>query len=254
MPNTTNFAWNMPTEFADSDTWGGELNALFNFMDAATYSLATNRNFATVGGTVDALTLTTDTPANTLVEGQEYRFKAAGANTTGMTLNADGLGATAIKYADGSAIPAGGVQSGYIYTVTYNGSYFVLGGGSSASPASAAETLTGTDVVKFLTAGGLAGNSTLNATAGTYALPGGFRINWFNSSTAITSESSVNATWAVAFGTACVFAIGVPMNPSGSSGNDGFLQTVSMSTTGAVFRAQDVGGSLTGFTSIGIGY
>lgn len=256
MPNTTNFAWNMPTEFADSDTWGGELNALFQNMDDAISSLATDRNYATAGGTADVLTLTTNTPlaAPALVDGMEFRFKASGTNTTGMTLNPDGIGATAIKYADGSAIPAGGVVSGQIYAVTYNSSAsaFILAG-SSASPASAAETLTGTDIAKFLTAAGLAGNKSLGAN-GYYKFPGGFTVQWGATSTSITTESDHAVTFPVAFATACGAAIATPNNPTGSSGNDGTCQLKNMSTTGATFRMQDVGGTLSGVTWIAVGY
>lgn len=250
---TTFLSATKPENFASEDTWGTKLNTDLDLFDAAIQALVEERNYATATG-VDTIVVTLDPAPLSLTDGLEVRFKAAGANTVSPTLNPNGLGATAIKYPDGSTLAAGALVSGVIYQATYNStsSTFIIGA-AAAAPATAAETLTGTDLAKFLTAGGFAGNKTLAAN-GTYAFPGGFRISWYTTSTAITTESSVTATWTTAFANACVFAIAVPLNPAASSGNDGFLQTVSVSTTGAVFRAQDVGGSLSGFMALGIGY
>lgn len=70
--------------------------------------------------------------------GQTFRFKAGGTNTTAATLNVNSLGAKSIKRSDGAtALSAGDITSGGTYTVTYDGTNFVL----SESPVISTNTL-----------------------------------------------------------------------------------------------------------------
>lgn len=238
-----------PEVGASADSWGDKLNADLDNFDAAIQSLVEAGNYAAASG-VDTITVGLDPAPSTYVTGLQVRFKAAGANTTSPTLNVNSLGATSIKYADGSSLAAGALVSGVIYTATYNGTDFIVD--ATAAPASVAETLAGTDVAKFLTAAGFAGNSSASAN-GYIKFPGGITLQWGATSTSITGESDHSVTFATAFSTACYACVCLANNPAGSSGNDGFPQLKSMSTTGATFRMQDVGGTLSGVTYIAVG-
>jgi hypothetical protein len=236
---------------ASADTWGTKENTDRTLVDAAIESIVEKYNYATASG-VDTILVTLSPAPLSYVAGLLVRFKTAGANTTGVTLNVNSLGAKTVKYRDGSALAAGALISGVIYTAEYNGTDFIIqGGGTSA--ASAAETLTGTDATKYLTPAGLAGNKSLAAN-GYYEFPGGFTIQAGAVSTSVTGESDLSVTFPVAFSTACMGVMAMANNPAGSSGNDGFPQLKSMSTTGATFRMQDVGGTLAGVTWIAVGY
>lgn len=70
----------------------------------------------------------TATPALTAgyVTGMTYRFFAAGANTGAVTLNISGQGAKAVTKNGTTALVAGDIPSGYLITVTYDGTQFVL--------------------------------------------------------------------------------------------------------------------------------
>jgi hypothetical protein len=135
-----------PEVGASADTWGGKINNDFDAVDAAIKSLVENPNYADASG-VDAITVTLDLPPSAYTDGLPIRFKAAGPNTAGPTLNVNGLGVRNIKYPDGSTVPAGALQTGVIYTVEYDGAQFLL---TSLVTASAAETA-GSTVVKPIT-------------------------------------------------------------------------------------------------------
>lgn len=249
MPSTGFLNLELPTVGGSEDEWGDILNATLNGMDDAFQSLVDAANYGAASG-VDTIAVTLDPSPSAYVAGLEVRFKAAGDNTTGPTLDVNGLGAKAIKYSDGSSLPAGALVSGVIYTAGYNGTEFVIP--STTGPASAAETLAGT-APKLLTAVGFAGNKSLAAN-GYYQFPGGFTVQWGTYASAVSSESTVSVSFPIGFANACVYADMVPVNATASSGNDGFYQQVSKSTTGASFRAQDVGGSLATSNWFALGY
>ena len=58
--------------------------------------------------------------------GQMFYFVAAGANTTTVTLNIDGLGAKAVTRDGATALAAGDIQSGEVCVVVYDGTRFQL--------------------------------------------------------------------------------------------------------------------------------
>lgn len=67
------------------------------------------------------------TPALTAYStGQVFTFKAAGTNTTTVTLNIDGLGAKDITKNGTTALIAGDISSGSMVTVAYDGTQFQL--------------------------------------------------------------------------------------------------------------------------------
>ena len=88
----------------------------------------------TVGGTADAITITTgqDISAAHEAAGFSLRFKAGGTNTGAVTVNVDGEGTEAVERMDGTALQAGDIISGGIYDIAYNatnGGYTLLGSG-----------------------------------------------------------------------------------------------------------------------------
>ena len=163
-----------PEVGASPDTWGGKINAALLLLDTAIGLLINTANYAAAGGTVDAIELTINPVWTAYVAGQRVRFKAAGANTTGVTADVSGLGAKTVKTSDGAALPAGYLQAGVIYELDYNGVDLVVSG---PAPASVAEALAGANTLKYLTAGALGGLLSL-ANPGYLKIPGGGVIMW----------------------------------------------------------------------------
>lgn len=76
----------------------------------------------TVGGTADAITITT-TRGAALTTGEIVSFKAGSANTGAATANVDSLGAKAIRRQGDSALSAGDIVSGGKYILVYDSSF-----------------------------------------------------------------------------------------------------------------------------------
>lgn len=77
-----------------------------------------------VGGTVDAITITTLAPITTLAAGQEFLFIAAGANTGATTINVNGLGVKSLTKNGSTALSAGDIPSGAVIRIVYDGTRF----------------------------------------------------------------------------------------------------------------------------------
>lgn len=97
--------------------------------------------FATAGGTGNAITVNLSPAVPALTIGMEFRFLAVANNTGSTTLNLNSLGNIGLrKIVNGSptTLSTGDVRSGVIYSVVYDGSYFVLlsgVGGGAVAPA-----------------------------------------------------------------------------------------------------------------------
>lgn len=79
-----------------------------------------------VGGTVNAITLTPTPAIATYAAGQSYRFVATGVNTGAVTINVSGLGARTLTYANGNIFAGGELQIGGTYDITDNGTQYML--------------------------------------------------------------------------------------------------------------------------------
>jgi len=79
--------------------------------DSATVLSASPALRATVGGTADAITLTTGASLPSLPTGLQLRWRAGSANTGATTINVDGLGAQACVTVTGAALPAGYIRT-----------------------------------------------------------------------------------------------------------------------------------------------
>lgn len=79
----------------------------------------------TAGGTADALTLSPSPAITAYATGQEFRFKAASANTGAATVAISGLAAKAIEL-DDTALVAGDIEANKYYSILYDGTQFQL--------------------------------------------------------------------------------------------------------------------------------
>lgn len=77
----------------------------------------------TVGGTADAITLTSGSGFASLATGLVVSFKAGSANTGATTINVDGLGAKAIRRQGDAALSANDIVSGGVYLLRYDAAY-----------------------------------------------------------------------------------------------------------------------------------
>ena len=84
-------------------------------------------NYAEPGGTANALTVTLAPAPSVLRAGHCILLKIATTNTGAMTLNVNGLGAVAIKRADGSSTAAGDAIEDEILPVAFDGSVWRIG-------------------------------------------------------------------------------------------------------------------------------
>lgn len=118
----------------------------------------------TVGGTADAITLTTTSTYQSLESGLVVAFKAGAANTGAATINVDTLGAKAIRLPGDTALSANHILENGRYWLMYDAAYNSAAGAwvlmnpsvSATSTASTTEVLTGTDSSKIVTADAVA--------------------------------------------------------------------------------------------------
>lgn len=90
---------------------------------------AQSTNYAVDSGTANAavITLSPIPPNMAALVGAPIRVKKTGSDNSGaITLNVNGLGATAIQYPLGSAVAAGLLSASAIFEVIYNGTVFQL--------------------------------------------------------------------------------------------------------------------------------
>lgn len=142
---------------------------------AATASL-TNFWGGTVGGTADAITLTPSPVLSSYTTGTKITFKATGTNTGAATVNVSALGVKSLKTLSGAALTAGNITSGRVYTITYDGTNFVVhemgtveDGAITNAKVSASAGIVDTKLATISTAGKVDGA----AITGLANLPGG---------------------------------------------------------------------------------
>jgi hypothetical protein len=142
----------------NSRGWHTDLWYNLDIIDGALAALTegTSIPFAVAAGTGDAITLDF-TPNITYTTSQQVQFVASAVNTGAVTINCDGLGAKALKKADGSAYEAGDISDGMYIRAVYDSTndYFTtiyptlsglsglitVGSGSGVSAAAGADDL-----------------------------------------------------------------------------------------------------------------
>jgi len=155
---TTHYALIKPEVGASPDTWGNKLNADLDSVDAVLHEVQARGFYCTAAG-ADAVSLTKGQAPGDLAyaAGLTVAWKAAGANTAGVSLNLNGLGARTLRLRDGAALPAGYLASGAVYQAVYDGTDFLL---LDDARASAAQAAAGTSASLVLTPASLAKVST----------------------------------------------------------------------------------------------
>lgn len=146
--------------------------------------------YPTVGGSANAITLTTGSGLTALSAGTMVVFDAAAANTGAVTLAVDGVVAKALRDATGAALTAGAIAAGQTVQAVYNGSEFRQVAGS-VSPSGGGVSQT---AALYLSSGGsttLTGRSILAA----YEQAAGQSFNLdFNTEADYVQEDAANGT------------------------------------------------------------
>lgn len=90
--------------------------------------LITGGDYMTVGGTANAITLTSPSgyTLSSLSTGMQFRFRASTANTATATINIDGIGAVTCKTITGVDLPADYIRTDVDTVATYDGTNLVL--------------------------------------------------------------------------------------------------------------------------------
>ena len=110
----------------DSRGWQTDEWSNLDVIDGILASAGTPIPFVVAGGTADVVTLTYSPVVAAYVLGLQLSFIASGTNTGAMTINANGLGAKALKGAGGSAMSVGQITTGMYVKAIYNGTDFTV--------------------------------------------------------------------------------------------------------------------------------
>lgn len=100
-------------------------------------------DYATAGGTGNAITLTVSSDIPTYADGQVYKFKAAAANTGATTLAVNGQAAKNILKDHDVALEANDIENGQLVIVQYDGTQFQMLSQKGVDLASSAKTTLG---------------------------------------------------------------------------------------------------------------
>tara|TARA_R110000868_G_scaffold157001_2_gene384058 strand:- start:892 stop:4092 length:3201 start_codon:yes stop_codon:yes gene_type:complete len=103
-----------------------DASALTHYLTAKQAFANTGNYISTVGGTGNAVTLTTGFSLTAYATGQEFSWKITTQNTTAATVNIDGLGVKSIISMDGDPLEAGDLLLDSIPTIKYDGTQFRL--------------------------------------------------------------------------------------------------------------------------------
>jgi len=91
------------------------------------YALGSRFLLATVGGTADAITLTTGASLVSVPTGMTLRAIATASSTSDtVTIDVDGIGAEAVLTVEGDPLPIGAILINQPFEVIYNGTNFLL--------------------------------------------------------------------------------------------------------------------------------
>ncbi|BCP53770.1 hypothetical protein K32_23870 [Kaistia sp. 32K] len=110
----------------------------FQLQAASTGSTSFTIPYAADNGSANTIVANYTPAITSLTAGLLLQIKVAAANTGGVTINVNGLGAKSLKNGDGTALSVGALAAGEVIIVTYDGTNFQLGsvlsGGSTSLP------------------------------------------------------------------------------------------------------------------------
>lgn len=102
----------------------GVATALTHYLSATQAFQNVGTHIATVGGTANAVTLTTGFSLTAYTEGMTFTWKVPTAITGPLTVNVDGLGVKSVLTLDGSELQQGEIRADFIPIITYDGTRF----------------------------------------------------------------------------------------------------------------------------------
>lgn len=102
----------------------GLATALTHYLSATQAFKSIGRHVSTVGGTANAVTLTTGFSLTAYTEGMTFQWKVPTAITGPLTVDVDGLGAKDVVTLDGSALQTGEIRADFIPIICYDGTRF----------------------------------------------------------------------------------------------------------------------------------
>jgi len=104
----------------------GDATAINQYLTVNGAINGTHRYVSIVGGTGDAITLTTGWAMTAYSAGQQFSFIVGTINSGATTVNVNGLGAKAVVRLDGTALQAGDLYLGALALIEYDGTSFQL--------------------------------------------------------------------------------------------------------------------------------
>lgn len=105
-----------------------EMNDLEQTVAAHQTDYVTHTGWAVATGSANSYVATLTPALSKYQEGVSLRLKINIDNTGASTVNVNGLGVKAIKKANGADVTSGNLKAGSVYTITYNGTNFILQG------------------------------------------------------------------------------------------------------------------------------
>ena len=177
------------------------------------------------GGSSNAYTVTYSPAPIALVIGQHYQFISSFSNTGAATLNVNGLGAHPLKKYRITDLESGDISTGVVIDTVWDGTQFQilsqLSSSSSGSVTSVATNngLTGGTITNSGTIGlaSISNNTFLANTSGSSAAPIGTSATAFLDSTIGTTQGSIIARGASAWGQITPGTSGKPLISTGTS-------------------------------------
>lgn len=208
----------------------------------------------TVGGSANAITVTSASTYQALESGLVIAFKASSANTTAATLNLDGLGAKAIRLSGDVALAGNEIKANGRYLIMYDAAYNAAAGAwvlMDAEPTGFSLTTTDNAALRADGTSGRAQNSAfiIDDTGNVSSFGGqvAFPATQNASADANTLDDYEEGTWTPAFSaTGCTFSYSAQVGSYTKIGNRVTIDfSITLNTSGNTLAANAL--SITGF-------
>lgn len=204
--------------------------------------------YAADAGVSDAYAITLSPAITSYVAGQAFNFFANTANTTGATLEINGLGPKAITFPDGSALTTGTIAAGQIVRVVYDGTQFQMqsinsSGGGGASAATQAEIEAGTITTSYVSPGRQQYHNSANKFWVIAGINGTIVEGYNVSSVTDTGTGIVTINFTTSFSSTAYTVCGIPHNTVGGSAASTYIINIRTAIAVGSFIADCVNAS-----------